>query len=106
MKILKINSSSNKTSSTSTQYANSLVEKLLNLNPDASVKERHTTYSNLTFIDQNILGALFVNGERTQEQKAALELSDTLVSEIIEADVLVISTPIYNFSVHEQGRLW
>ncbi len=99
MKILKINSSSNKTSSTSTQYANSLVEKLLNLNPDASVKERHTTYSNLTFIDQNILGALFVNGERTQEQKAALELSDTLVSEIIEADVLVISTPIYNFSV-------
>ena len=99
MKILNINSSSNKTSSTSSSYAKQVVDRLLNLNPGSSVVERHTTYSNLPFINEEILGALFVNGERTEEQKQALALSEELVAELQSADVLVISAPIYNFSV-------
>lgn len=99
MKILNINSSSNKTSSTSSTYAKQVVDRLLNLNPGSSVVERHTTYSNLPFINEEILGALFVNGERTEEQKQALALSEELVAELQSADVLVISAPIYNFSV-------
>ncbi|MCL4159185.1 UNVERIFIED_CONTAM: hypothetical protein GTU68_012362, partial [Idotea baltica] len=38
-------------------------------------------------------------GERTEKQKNALKLSDELTNELINADVLVISAPIYNFSV-------
>lgn len=99
MKILNINSSSNKTSSTSSSYAKQVVDRLLNLNPGSSVVERHTTYSNLPFINEDILGALFVKGERSEEQKQALAVSEELVSELQSADVLVISAPIYNFSV-------
>jgi FMN-dependent NADH-azoreductase len=99
MNILNINSSSNKTTSTSSSYAKKIVGKLTDLHPNATVVERHTTYSDIPFINQEILGALFVKGERTEEQKRALELSNTLVEELIAADTIVISSPIYNFSV-------
>ncbi len=99
MNILSINSSSNKTTSTSTAYSEKLVAQLLKNNPGATVTERHTTYSDLPFINEEILGALFVQGERTAEQKKALELSDALVAELNAADTIVISAPIYNFSI-------
>lgn len=99
MKILNINSSSNKSTSTSTDFAEKVVEKLVKENEGATVVKRHTTYSDLPFIDETILGALFSKEERTEEQKNALKLSDELTNELIEADVLVISAPIYNFSV-------
>ena len=99
MKILNINSSSKKQSSTSSNYAKKLVDRLNDGNSDVVVTERHTTYSNLPFIDEEILGALFVKGERTEAQKNALQISDNLVNELLDADVIVISSPIYNFSV-------
>lgn len=99
MKILNINSSSNKTASTSSNYAEKVVAKLIKENEAATVKTRHTTYSDLPFIDEFILGALFPKGERTTEQNEALKLSNELTNELIEADVLVIGAPIYNFSV-------
>ena len=46
-----------------------------------------------------MLASLFVNGERTDLQVKALALSQQLVNEVLEADVIVISAPIYNFSV-------
>lgn len=99
MKILNINSSSNKSASTSTNFADKVVAQLVKENKGATVVKRHTTYSDLPFIDESILGALFPQGERTEEQKKALTLSDELVDEVLAADVLVIGAPIYNFSV-------
>ncbi len=99
MKIVNINASSNKTSSLSTAYAEKLVAKLVSKNSGATVKTRHTTFDKTPFIDDAILDGLFVNGERTAAQKEALKFSDELTNELIESDVLVIGTPIYNFSV-------
>lgn len=99
MNILNINSSSNRVSSTSSNYAKQVVDRLTYSNPGATVIERHTTYSDLPFINEEILGALFVKGERNTKQKEALTLSDKLVSELQAADTLVISAPIYNFSI-------
>ncbi|WP_334057184.1 FMN-dependent NADH-azoreductase [Polaribacter sp. P097] len=99
MKILNINSSSNKTSSTSSMFAEKLVKQLVSENEGSSVVTRHTTYSDLPFIDEVILGALFPQGERTEDQNKALAISNELVQEVQEADVLVIGAPIYNFSV-------
>lgn len=98
MNILNINASSNNTASTSTSFAEKVVAKLVSENKGASVVYRHTTYSDLPFIDETMLGAYFAQ-ERTEEQKEALQLSDLLVNEVLNADVLVIGSPIYNFSV-------
>lgn len=99
MKILNIISSSNKTASTSTNFAEKVVAKLVKENSDATVKTRHTTFSNLPFIDDVMLSALFTQEEKTPEQKESLAISNELTNELLEADVLVIGAPIYNFSV-------
>lgn len=99
MKILNINSSSNKTSSLSTAYAAKVVAKLQQEHKDVTVQTRHTTFDKIPFIDEAILAGLFVDGERTEAQKEALQLSDALIKELIATDVLVIGTPMYNFSV-------
>lgn len=99
MNILNINSSSNKESSTSTNYAEKVVDKLVELNPNSSVIQRNTTYSDLPFLDETILGGFFAGEEKTNAQKKALELSNKLTNELINADVLVVAAPIYNFSV-------
>ena len=75
MKILNINSSSNKTSSTSSMFAEKVVKQLVSENEGSSVVTRHTTYSDLPFIDEVILGALFPQGERTEDQNKALAIS-------------------------------
>ena len=44
--------------------------------------------------------------KRSTEQEAALQISDTLVAELKEADVLVMASPIYNFTVPASLKSW
>ena len=44
--------------------------------------------------------------ERTPDQTASLEQSTVLVDELRSADVLVISSPMYNFGVTAQLKAW
>ncbi|WP_417620494.1 FMN-dependent NADH-azoreductase [Parasphingorhabdus sp.] len=43
---------------------------------------------------------------RSDEQKAILAQSDALVDELFAADILVISTPIYNFGIPAALKAW
>ncbi|GAB5563132.1 MAG: FMN-dependent NADH-azoreductase [Winogradskyella sp.] len=99
MKILNINSSSNRQSSISSTYANKLINRIKEVEVDTTVVTRHTTYSDLPFLNEEMLASLFVKGERTDEQNKVLEISQQLVEELLEADTIVIASPIYNFSV-------
>ncbi|MEH6537731.1 MAG: NAD(P)H-dependent oxidoreductase [Psychroserpens sp.] len=99
MNILKINSSSNRKTSTSRKYVDEIIAKIQSQGSDLEVTERDVAYSELPFIDESFLNALFVKGERTPEQQDALCLSDTLVDELVKADYIVIGSPIYNFSI-------
>ena len=99
MKLLNINTSSNRTGSVSAQYGKQLIGLLRESNPSLEVTERHTTYSNLPFVDETMLGAFFSKGDLTTAQEETISVSEELVNELQEADVLVITAPIYNFSV-------
>lgn len=58
-------------------------------------------------IDETWVSANFTPGEdRTDDQTAALALSDTLIQEIKAAEVLVIGAPIYNFAVPASLKAW
>lgn len=58
-------------------------------------------------IDDIWVGANFTpEGERTDAQRAALALSDSLIAEIEAADTLVIGVPIYNFGIPASLKLW
>jgi len=99
MNILKINSSSNKLTSVSREFADKVVDQLVKENSSASVIERDVAYSNIPFVDEQIIDALSAQGERSKEQQQALKLSDELVDELIAADIIVLGAPMYNFCV-------
>ncbi|TWT91150.1 FMN-dependent NADH-azoreductase 1 [Pseudobythopirellula maris] len=46
-----------------------------------------------------IAGAFTPPGERTEAMRSALALSDELVAELLEADVIVMGVPLYNFGM-------
>ena len=53
-----------------------------------------------------VAGAYTAEGERSDEQRAALRQSDELIAEIKAADVLVIGAPVYNFTIPAALKLW
>ncbi|ENX34691.1 FMN-dependent NADH-azoreductase 2 [Acinetobacter colistiniresistens] len=59
------------------------------------------------FITQAWMGAAFTPEEkRTTEQKELLTLSDQLIAEIVVADLIVISSPMYNYGMPAQLKAW
>ncbi len=58
-------------------------------------------------VDEDWINANFTPAEdRSAEQSARLGHSDRLVAELKAADVIVISTPIYNFSIPAALKAW
>lgn len=45
-------------------------------------------------------------GERTAEQRAALDLAKQLVAELEAADAVVLAVPLYNFGVSQHFKVW
>ena len=61
----------------------------------------------LPLISSAWIGANFTPAkDRDNVQRDTLGLSDTLVGELVAADVIVIGTPIYNFSVPAALKAW
>jgi len=61
----------------------------------------------MEFLDESWVQANLTNpAERNQEQQEALAYSDQLVEEINSADVIVITAPVYNFSIPAALKAW
>ena len=59
------------------------------------------------FITQDWIGAVFTPEEnRSPAQKERLALSDKLISEVAAADVILISSPMYNYGMPAQLKAW
>ncbi|OIQ28665.1 MAG: FMN-dependent NADH-azoreductase [Alphaproteobacteria bacterium MedPE-SWcel] len=61
----------------------------------------------LPLLDEAWIGANFTPADqRSDEQKATLALSDSLVAELQSVDTIVIGVPIYNFTVPTTLKAW
>lgn len=61
----------------------------------------------LPLIDQDWIGAAFTpEQDRNTKQKDTLRLSDILIEEINKADHIVLSVPMYNFSLPANVKSW
>jgi FMN-dependent NADH-azoreductase len=68
--------------------------------PGGKVVERDLTKTKMTFVDLDwIIGAFSTPDQLTDSHKSALAISDKLIAELLEADEIVIGTPMYNFAV-------
>lgn len=107
MNILQINSSARSQGSESTRWADTIVARLLDKNPGATLYRRDLAANPHPVLDEATLFALFTPaGQRSPEQAARVALDDVLIGQVQKADVLVIGSPMYNFGMTVQLKSW
>jgi FMN-dependent NADH-azoreductase len=75
--------------------------------PGGKVIARDLTKTKMTFVDLDwIMGAFSPPDQVTNDHKNALAISDTLIAELLEADEIVMGTPMYNFAVPAVVKAW
>lgn len=59
------------------------------------------------FINEEWIAAVFTSDkQRTKEQNSLLSLSDELIDEVIRADIILLSTPMYNYGMPAALKAW
>lgn len=105
--LLHINVSSRGNQSISRRLSDAAVEAWKESNPEGRVIERDLAKTPLTFVNLDWIAGAFSPPEyHTESHKKALALSDELVSEVIEADEIILGTPMYNFSIPAALKAW
>ena len=99
-KILVINASARGERSHSRRLTDVFVEYYKECKPESPIKFRDLGKSNIPHINEKwIAGAFKPEGERTTEETEALKFSAELIKELKNADVIVLGSPMYNWSV-------
>lgn len=105
--LLHLNVSPRGNYSISRQLGHAAVQAWKVKNPSGRVIERDLAKTPLTFINLDWIAGAFSPPERRNEShKRALELSDELISELVEADEIILATPMYNFAVPAALKAW
>lgn len=105
-KVLEISASARSAASVSRQLSRDLIAALDARYGDVEVTRRDLAQG-VPLIDEAWVEANFTPEEsRTESQRETLSFSDSLVAELKEADVLVIGTPLYNFSIPAALKAW
>ncbi len=77
-------------------------------NPDGLVVSRDLDASRIPYMDNEWIAGVYAPPEvqRTREMQLALALSAELIGELQAAEVLLISTPMYNFTIPAVLKSW
>ena len=104
MKIYQIDSSARKEGSTSRALAKKLLDKIKSPKDEIiyrDLNDEMVFVSGLTESGMNI-----EKKDQTDHHKKMFELSDQLVKELKESDVIIISAPIYNYGPPATLKAW
>ncbi|KXJ54968.1 MAG: FMN-dependent NADH-azoreductase [Thalassospira sp. Nap_22] len=106
-KVLHVSASVNGENSNSRQIALKLIDRIKAADSSATVIERDTNEAVVSAITGETVGAYYTPAEnRSEAQKKVIAASDKMVAEILDADVLVIGAPMYNFSIPSTLKAW
>jgi len=76
-------------------------------NPEGQVLNRDVGLNPPAHLTEETIGAFYTPEEqRSDAQKQALQLSDELITELRQADDLVIASPMHNFSITSGLKTW
>ena len=104
MKIYQIDSSARKEGSTSRALAKKLLDKIKSPEDEIiyrDLNEEMVFVSGLTESGMNIK-----KEDQTDHHRKMFELSDQLVKELKESDIIIISAPIYNYGPPATLKAW
>jgi FMN-dependent NADH-azoreductase len=106
LRILEVSASGRHHGSTSRTLTGELIDALESDRGPVQVRRRDLA-DGLPFVDDAWIAANFTADEdRDSAQREVLAYSDQLVSELQDADVIVLGAPIYNFSIPAALKAW
>ncbi len=104
MKIYLINSSARKEGSTSRALAKKLLDKIRKPNDDIVYRDLNDEMVFVSGLTES--GMKIEEKDRNENHKKMFELSDKLVKELKESDIIIISAPIYNYGPPATLKAW
>ena len=105
--VLQINSSLHGEAGQSSRLADELVARLQQQNPSLKRVVRDLAAQPVPHLDAHRFAAFTTPaGERDAQQQAVVAQSDQLISELREAEVIVLGLPMYNFGVPSQLKAY
>ncbi|MBZ9856458.1 NAD(P)H-dependent oxidoreductase [Mesorhizobium sp. CA13] len=105
MNILHIDSSP-RSESHSRQLSAAIVERLLEVAPGASISRRDLGVKPLPHTLAEYAFALSTPATLASPPKGSLDISEALIEEVEAADVIVIGTPMHNFTIPSALKAW
>lgn len=107
VKLLRLDASARQLGSVSRQLGDELLETLRYEYGAIDVVTRDLALDPLPFVDAAWIDARHTPEEaQTGVHRDAMSFSDELVAELRNSDLLVIATPIYNFSIPASLKAW
>lgn len=104
MKILHVSCSPRGQTSESYKLSKNIIGLLLERNPAATVINRVLGDSALSHVDEAY--AISQQGSEDVSLEGSIARSDALIQELKSADVVVIATPMHNFTVPSALKVW
>lgn len=106
-RILHLISSIQGPASYSIKLGKAVVEKIMDKYPGSSVEEVNLNDLDLPHLNLNLLQSMFTPGEQlTPEDRESLRYSDDAIRQLMDADIIVIGAPLYNFTIHTALKAW
>jgi FMN-dependent NADH-azoreductase len=106
IRILRLDASANPGESSSRRLGDELLERLAREHANIEVRERDLNQT-ASFIDSQWVAANLTDpAERSEADRQRLSFSDELIAELDWADHILLTTPMYNFSVPATVKAW
>jgi len=107
MNILHLDSGLFPEQSVTRKLSKQLVARLREQNSNANVVYRDLTVAPPAHLDAGILAAMGKDkDQRSSDEQAQVSLTETLLQELFDADTIVLSAPMYNFTIPTQLKAW
>lgn len=99
-KLLKIDTSTRGNDSHSRGLANMITKKHMQKYPNTEIIYRDLSTTRIPHLTQEFINAMYTpQEERDVQMNETLSLSKELIDELREADSIILSLPMYNFSI-------
>ena len=99
-KVLVINSSARALRSHSRKLTEVFIDHWKSIHTEAIINFRELGNADVPHVNENWIAAAFKPAAaRSEEEIDALKTSDTYIAELREADVIVLGSPMYNWSI-------
>ncbi|TCK16938.1 FMN-dependent NADH-azoreductase [Thiogranum longum] len=106
MKVLRIDSSAQRGDSITRRLGSEIVRRLEQAHPEVEVQVRDLS-DGIGFIDKHWVAANLTDHDRRDpSQHEVLSSSGSLVHELSAADVIIVTAPVYNFSIPASLKAW